>query len=104
MDRVLQFLGICARGRHIQSGSFSVEKNVKKHRAALVLIAGDASENTKKDFRDMCSSYRTEYRIYGSKMAIGHAIGQEMRAVVCVTDRKMAEALCQKIDAESTTE
>lgn len=104
MNRVLQFLGLCARGRHVQSGAFSVEKNVKRHRAALVVVAEDASENTKKDFRDMCSYYHTDLRIYGSKISIGHAIGQEMRAVVCVTDRKMAEALCQKIDAESTTE
>ncbi len=52
----------------------------------------------------MCSYYHTDLRIYGSKISIGHAIGQKMRAVVCVTDRKMAEALCQKIDAESTTE
>ena len=52
-DRVLSMLGIAARAGKVASGEFSTEKAVKAGKAYLVLTAEDASENTKKKFRDM---------------------------------------------------
>ena len=53
-DKVLSYLGLAARARKIQSGEFSTEKSVKSGRAALVIVASDASDNTKKKFTNMC--------------------------------------------------
>lgn len=46
-DKVLQMLGLAARGRKIESGEFSTEKAVKAGKAGLVIVAKDASDNTK---------------------------------------------------------
>ena len=50
-DKVLQMLGLAARGRKIESGEFSTEKAVKAGKAGLVIVAKDASDNTKKLYR-----------------------------------------------------
>ena len=47
-DKALSMLGLAARAGRIVSGEFTVEKEVKSGRAYLVLIAEDASENTRK--------------------------------------------------------
>ena len=47
-DRVLSMLGMAARAGRIESGEFSTEKAVKSGRGRLVIVAEDASDNTKK--------------------------------------------------------
>ena len=51
-DRVLSMLGIAAKAGSVASGEFSTEKAVKEGRAYLVIVAQDASDNTKKMFRN----------------------------------------------------
>ena len=51
----MSYLGLATRAGKVQSGEFSTEKSVKSGKAALVLVAGDASDNTKKKFTNMCT-------------------------------------------------
>ena len=46
-DKVLSLLGIAARAKRIASGEFQTEHAVKSGEAYLVMVANDASENTK---------------------------------------------------------
>ena len=57
-DRVLSMLGIAAKAGSVASGEFSTEKAVKEGRAYLVIVAQDASDNTKKMFRNMTDFYQ----------------------------------------------
>ncbi len=92
-DRIRGYLGLSARGRNVESGEFSTEKAVKSGRAYLVLIAGDASENTKKKFQNMCEHYQVPCHIFGDREMLGCTIGRDFRASLAVTDRKLAEAV-----------
>ena len=74
-DKVLQMLGLAARGRKIESGEFSTEKAVKEGKAGLVIVAKDASDNTKKLFRNMCAFYEVPYYEYAVKEDLGRCIG-----------------------------
>ena len=56
-DRILSMLGLAAKAGRIASGEFSTEKAVKSGNAFLVVVSEEASENTKKMFRNMCSFY-----------------------------------------------
>lgn len=47
-DKILSLVGLATRAGKTASGEFCTEKEVKTGRAALVIVAGDASENTKK--------------------------------------------------------
>ena len=66
-DRVLSMLGLAAKAGKIESGEFSTEKAVKKGFGHLVIVAEDASDNTKKMFRNMCEYYKVPMVIFGTK-------------------------------------
>ena len=51
-SKVLSMLGLAAKAGKVASGEFSTEKEVKSGNACLVIVAEDASDNTKKLFRN----------------------------------------------------
>ena len=51
-DKVISLLGLAERAGKIASGEFAAEKAVKIGKARLIIVAEDASDNTKKKFSD----------------------------------------------------
>lgn len=92
-DKVLSYLGLAMRGRNLVSGEFQTEDAVKSGKAILVIVAEDASENTKKLFRDKCSYYEVPVYSYGTKQSLGRAIGKDQRSSLAVTDAGLAQAI-----------
>ncbi len=99
-NKVLSTLGISMKAGKIQSGEFAVEKAVKTSGCHLVIVALDASDNTKKLFSDKCAFYHIPLYIYGTKEELGKAIGKEMRASVAVTDAGLAKKIEQYLESE----
>ena len=60
-NRVLSLLGLSKKAGRLVSGEFSTETAVKTGKACLVLVSREASENTKKKFRNMCDYYRVPH-------------------------------------------
>lgn len=90
-NKVFGLLGIAAKSNNIVSGEFSTEKAVKEHKAALVIVAEDASDNTKKMFTNMCTFYKVPICFFGLKTELGHAIGKEFRASLALLDKGLAD-------------
>lgn len=103
-DRILSMLGLAAKAGKIASGEFSTEKAVKSGSAFLVVVSEEASENTKKMFRNMCSFYQVPMYLYASKEALGNAIGKQMRASLAVQDEGFAKSLEEKLKLAEKTE
>ncbi len=97
-DRALQMLGLAMRAGAVQSGGFMTENCVKDGSAFLVVVAADASDNTRKDFSDMCSYYGVPIRFYKDREVLGHCIGREFRASLAVTDEGLAAKIIDLID------
>ena len=97
-DKILSLLGLAARGRNLVSGEFSTEKAVKEGKAKLVIVAGDASDNTKKMFTNSCKFYHIPVYFYSDKESLGRAIGREMRASVAVTDHGIATGIMKQLE------
>ena len=94
-------LGLAARGRNVVSGELQTLNAVKDGSAMLVIVAEDASENTKKQFVDKCSFYEVPLRVYGSREALGRAIGKEMRSSLAVIDTGLAQSVMRYLESES---
>lgn len=92
-DKVLSMLGLATRSRNVVSGGFATEQAVKSGKAYLVIIAQDASDNTKKKFSNMCEFYEVPYEYYGMKDTLGHAMGKEERTSIAVTDAGFADSI-----------
>ena len=97
-DKVLSLLGLSARAGKIASGEFAAETAVKSGKAAVVIVAEDASDNTKKLFHDKCSFYEVPVFDYGTKETLGHAIGKEFRASIAVLDAGLANAIISHLE------
>lgn len=102
--KILSLFGLAARAGRIASGEFQTETAVKAGTAHLVVVAEDASENTKKLFHDKCSFYKVPVITLGTKEELGHAIGKEFRASLAILDEGFAEAVRNKLNLESMSQ
>ena len=91
--KVLSLLGLATRSRNVVSGEFMTEKSVKSGTAKLVIVADDASDNTKKEFRDMCTFYKVPCYFFGTKEELGKSMGKEIRASLSITDDGFAGSI-----------
>lgn len=92
-DKVLSMLGLATRSRNVVSGGFATEQAVKSGKASLVIIAEDASGNTRKKFDNMCNFYKVPCVFHGTKDVLGHSMGKEERSVLAVTDEGFADSI-----------
>lgn len=93
-------IGLAQRAGKIASGEFSTEKAVKGRKAAVVVVAKDSSDNTKKMFSDMCSYYKVPIYFYADKETLGHAIGKQFRASVAVLDEGFGNQIKKLLENE----
>ena len=92
-DKKLSMLGMAMKAGKVVSGENMTLESIKSRRAYLVIIATDASDNTKKLFFDKCRYYKVAVMEYGTKAALGWAIGKAERSSVAVEDKGLAEVL-----------
>lgn len=91
--KILAYFGLGTKARLIASGEFSTEKAVKAGMACLVIVAEDASDNTKKMFRNMCTFYKVPIYFFGEKAQLGHAMGKQIRSSLALLDQGLAGAI-----------
>ena len=96
-DKVLSLIGLAMKAGRCTSGETMTENETKLGRARLVIVASDASENTKKKFRDMCKFYRVPICFYGDKDTLGHAMGKEFRASLAILDKGFADGIRKEL-------
>lgn len=97
-SKVLSLLGLAMRGRNLVSGEFQTLEAVKSGTAVLVIIAEDASANTRKLFTDKCKYYEVPVREFGTKEELGRAIGKDLRSSLAVCDTGLAEAIARQLE------
>ena len=102
-DKVLSLIGLATKAGQTASGEFMTEREVKAGRAALVIVAGDSSDNTKKKFRDMCEFYKVPIYFYGDKDTLGHAMGKEFRASLAILDEGFAKGVLKHLTENNET-
>lgn len=95
-DRILSMIGLATKAGAVTSGEFSVDKAIKAGKARLVIIADDASDRTKKGFKDSCTYYRVPLVIYKDKETLGHSMGKQFRASLAILDTGFADSLLKK--------
>ena len=100
-NKVLSLLGLACRGHNLVSGEYQTENAVKTGDAMLVIVAEDASDNTKKLFTDKCSFYEVPVYMYGTKESLGRAIGKDLRSSLAVCDAGLADAVVKALKVQT---
>lgn len=99
-EKLLSLLGFAARARKLIAGTDLTRDGVRRGSVIIAVVAGDASENTKKRITDAGSYYETDVVLTGiSSAEIGHRIGKPgAAAVVGVTDMNFANGIAALTD------
>ena len=92
-------LGLAARGRNVVSGELQTLDAIKDGSAMLVIVAEDASENTRKLFTDKCSFYQVPIKLYGTREELGRAIGKDIRSSLAGVNAGLAQSIIGYLEA-----
>ncbi|TDW26356.1 ribosomal protein L7Ae-like RNA K-turn-binding protein [Breznakia blatticola] len=95
MSNIYGTLGIANAARKLAYGETLIEK-IRAKKCYLVLIAEDASDNTKKKIMDKCSFYNVKYDFVDSSALLSNAIGRANVKAVGVLDRGFANSMMKK--------
>lgn len=91
--KILSMLGIAKKAGKVASGEFLCEESIRNGKAKVVIVSEEASDNTKKRFRDKTTYYQVPLYERFSMEALGKAIGSETRAVISVNDAGIARTI-----------
>lgn len=92
------FLSLCQKTGFTVSGDFSVMEALKAEKIRLLLLATDASENTKKKWKDKAAFRSLPIYEIGTKEELGRALGKEIRTIVAILDQGLANGLLEKME------
>ena len=91
-DRRYRTLAMAMKAGGIAAGGFAAGEAIRRGKAHAVVIARDASKNTKKKYSNSCEYYGVWYTFFGEKEKLGRCIGKEERSVLAVTNESLAGA------------
>jgi len=86
LDRQMSMISLAQKAGKVLSGEFSVEKGLKEGDVVLCIVATDASDNTKKKFKNMCTYRSIDMLELADKEQLGRTIGKQQRATLGITD------------------
>jgi len=93
---ILSLLGLASRARQIACGDVLL-KNIQKKKVYFLIIADDASENTKKKYSDKCHFYGIDYMIIGHIDELSRSIGKDNRVAIGILDKGFANKIKSKL-------
>lgn len=99
--KVLNLLGLATKAGKIASGEFATERSAKDGKSFLVLVSEEASENTKKKFRNTCDYYQIPFCLFGKADELGPAMGKQVRMSLSINDEGFAKAILKLVDSVS---
>ena len=88
--KLFSIISLSMRAGEVVTGEDGCVKAVQSGKAHLVLVATDASDNTRKKFSDKTSFYGISCYCCFSKAEIESAIGKPNRATIAISCEKFA--------------
>ena len=71
---------------------------IKFKKVKLVLIAEDASENTKEKFSKICESNNIPFYIFGNKFDLSRSIGKDNKTVFAILDGNFSKSIIKMLE------
>ncbi len=97
MNDWIKTLGLVNKAGKLITGEDNIINNIRNQKVYLVLVANDASLNSKKKYFDKCKFYNVSVVEAGTIAQLSHAIGKENRVAIGICDRGFAKGLLAKI-------
>ena len=93
MNKFLSFLGLAKRSGSIIEGYSKCNEQRNKKKIYLFIISNDASEASKKKFKNHCIDNNIKYIQNFSKEELGAAVGRPEIKIIAILDNNIAKKL-----------
>ena len=103
MNKFFNFLGLAKRSGNLIEGYSKCDEQRNRRSFYLVIVSDDASDSTKKKFKNHCIEKKIPLIEDFSKEELGNPIGREELKVLAVVDKNMAEKLISLYENEKVT-
>ncbi|MBQ5696277.1 MAG: ribosomal L7Ae/L30e/S12e/Gadd45 family protein [Clostridium sp.] len=103
MNKFFNFLGLAKRSGNLIEGYSKCDEQRNRRSFYLVIVSDDASNSTKKKFKNHCIEKKIPLIEDFSKEELGNPIGREELKVLAVVDKNMAEKLISLYENEKVT-
>ena len=91
----MAILGLCMKAGKLAYGSDMCEEKVKYKQVSLLIVAEDASVNTKEKFSRIAEQNHIKIYFYGTIDELSHQVGKNNKAVYGVMDQNFAKKMNQ---------
>ena len=97
-NRVCGLLGLATRAGKTVFGTEECMQAIEKKKIKLLIIATDAAERTKMNFKNICSKSNVPIIEYLSSDELSKSIGQNNKAVVGIKDANFSNEIIKIIN------
>lgn len=101
ITKVYSMLGLSMKAGKLVCGADVCIENIKDKKAFLVIVANDASENTKEKIKKICEQYKVEFVYFGDKFSLSRAVGKVDKVIFAVLDKGFSEKILQLVKEEN---
>ncbi|NLM44659.1 MAG: 50S ribosomal protein L7ae [Clostridiales bacterium] len=92
-NKLLSMIGFAYKAGKVVSGQDPTKLALRKNNIKLLIIAEDASDNTKNRFINSARYYHIPYIICLTKEELSMSIGLRIRSVIGILDENIAKGL-----------
>ena len=89
-------LGLAVRAGRVRSGAEAVKESIRGGKSRLVILAMDASEGTKRSFKNMADLRGVPVLECHTRLELGVCLNRAPRAVLSILDRHFASGMLKK--------
>lgn len=97
-DKIYSFIGLARKAGKLALGEALAEQAIKRGKAQLVIVAKDASDNTRKKIETALFGKNIPMLRFGSREKLGHMLGKSFFSVIAVTDKGFSEEIKKMIE------
>ncbi len=100
MNKAYSMISLANKAGKLVTGEDAVRYSIRSGKVKLAIVAEDASDNTKKRFRNSAAFYKVPLITLGLKEELGSIIGKSERSVLGITDENFSKSFEEKLLAE----
>lgn len=97
-QRVFGLLGLCMKSGSIIFGTQACEDLIHRKKLKLVIVAKDASDRTKRNFKFLCDKQNIKFIEFGMIEELSKCIGKKNKAVFGIKNENFANQMCKVIN------
>ena len=96
------YYGLASRAGKVAYGADRVKELILKKKVYLVIIAEDASINTREKFTNYATENNVKIMIYGSINENSNSIGKKNKAIIGILNKNFSDEILKIIDGGGT--